>query len=78
MIANQSTLLDKLSVDLFEQSVCMCVCVKGTSELLVSVPCPLLQAMSRVFMSALHPRRELSEAGGELLHLLDDRCKRPE
>lgn len=70
-----------LSLDLFEQK---CTRVrdrekeKGTSELLVSAPRPLLQALSRVLVSALHPRRELAEPRGELLHLLHDRCERPE
>lgn len=45
--------------------------------LLISVPCPLLKAMSCVVMCALHPRRKLSEPRGKLLHLLNHHCKRP-
>lgn len=51
--------------------------VWGTSKLLVSVPRPLLQVVGSVLVCALHPRCELFETGGELLHLLDHSCQRP-
>ena len=62
---------------LYELHACVCVCAWNTSELLVSVPRPLLHAMSRVLVCDLYPRGELAKPRGELLHLLNDHHKRP-
>ncbi len=53
---------------------CSYVC---TSELFVSLSGSDLQPLRRVFMWTLHPRREIAQPAGELLHLLDDHRQRP-